>query len=118
MSQPAPAPDDTPRSADLSRAFLRGRGLLIVRSVWLLLASGLLANVILGIHVYYRAQETICTSDLAECSFLHSLRQTRYERSTSWGSRFRTCYLCHSRGGGSPAGLLERWGGDFLAQVS
>jgi hypothetical protein len=71
MSQDAPAPE-TFRSTDLVSApapSLRGRWLLVARSVWLLLASGLLADVVVFIPTFFRLQQTICTTDLAECSF-------------------------------------------------
>src|SRR5215469_13083326 len=74
MSQPAPATDTT-RSAepasDVPQPGPRGRWLLVARSLWLLLACGLLADVILCIPTLYRLQYMICTRAPAECSSLN-----------------------------------------------
>ena len=64
MSQPAPATDTPPSTGPAGDAPLpgpRGRWLLVARSVWLLLASGLLADVMVCIPTLYRLLHTICT---------------------------------------------------------
>jgi hypothetical protein len=70
MAQRASASLDFPgvETAALShppKASLRGGWWLLVRSVWLLLAAGVLANFLVGLLAYDRQQQTVCTTDLA-----------------------------------------------------
>ncbi len=68
MTQPSPALA-TPFGADLPSAHdtrLRGRWLLVVRSVWLVLAAGLLFNFIASIPAYHAHLLTFC-SHVVQC---------------------------------------------------
>lgn len=47
---------------------LRGRGLLLARSLWLVLAAGLFANFLFGIVTYHAQLQTICLTDPAQCA--------------------------------------------------
>ncbi len=40
-----------------------------MRCTWLLLAAGLLTNIVSGIPAYYAEQTTVCRTDLAQCAF-------------------------------------------------
>src|ERR1051326_1466438 len=46
---------------------LHGRWLRVARSVWLLLAVGLLANFVFGIQAYYGQLRTVCPRTSADC---------------------------------------------------
>jgi signal transduction histidine kinase len=48
---------------------LRGRWLLVVRCVWLLIAAWLLASWVTGLFPYVGFLHTVCTTDPARCAF-------------------------------------------------
>jgi hypothetical protein len=48
---------------------LHGRRLIVVHSIWLGLAGGVLANFLIGLPAYYGQQQTVCSTDQAECTF-------------------------------------------------
>ncbi|MGO8950717.1 MAG: hypothetical protein ACLQUY_24300 [Ktedonobacterales bacterium] len=47
---------------------LRGRGLFLARTVWLVLAVGMFANFLFGIPTYFAQLQTICLTDPAQCA--------------------------------------------------
>lgn len=48
---------------------LRGRWLIVARSVWLVLAAGLLANWIASLFAYHAILRRVCTTNPAQCPF-------------------------------------------------
>ena len=71
MSQPIPSMATTGSAVQSSTADgrLRGHWLALARTIWLLLAAGLLVNFILGIQAYYAQLQTVCTLGAADCGF-------------------------------------------------
>jgi len=63
LASPAEAVTSTDRPPRL-----RGRWLLLARSVWLVLAAGLFANFLYGIVTYHAQLQTICTGDPSQCA--------------------------------------------------
>lgn len=57
------------RAAPAAETHLHGRKLLIVRSLWLMLATGLFANFLFGIVTYYAQLHTVCLTDPEHCNF-------------------------------------------------
>ena len=51
-----------------SETHLHGSGLLVARGFWLLLAAGVLVNFLVGIPAYYTQQQTVCVTNLADCT--------------------------------------------------
>jgi hypothetical protein len=58
---------------------LRGRKLLVVRSLWLLLAAGLFANFLFGSVAYYAQLLTVCP-DLEHCVAIYQLLPANAQR--------------------------------------
>ncbi len=74
MTQPTPTLDSplAPSSSSEPAPRLRGRGLLVARSVWLLLAAGLFANFLFGSVAYYAQLLTVCP-DVDHCTAVYQL---------------------------------------------
>lgn len=57
-------------SPSVAETHLRGRWLVVVRSLWLALAAGMFANFLFGIVVYHAQLQTVClTRDPQHCNF-------------------------------------------------
>jgi hypothetical protein len=66
MSQLSISPTTAEQAPGRDSPYLRGRWLVFARTIWLLLAAGLLANWIASLIAYYQLLRTVC-DDVATC---------------------------------------------------